>query len=156
MQEGLYLPSCIPVMADPKPKGRNRKGQFAPGNTGRPKGARHKATLACEALLDGEVEKLTRKAVDMALAGDVQAMRICMDRIAPPRKDRHVTFDLPKIDGAGDHPKALAAIMGAVAQGGLTPMEGQALAAMLAEHRKAIETSEIEARLAALEASHGQ
>ena len=46
--------------------------------------------------------------------------------------------------------------MKAVAQGDLTPNEGQAMAAMLAEHRKAIETGEIETRLAALEASHGQ
>lgn len=143
-------------MAEPAAKGRNRKGQFASGNTGRPKGARHKATLACEALLDGEVEKLTRKAVDMAMGGDVQAMRICMDRIAPPRKDRHVSFVLPVIDGAADHPAALSAIMGAVAAGTLTPMEGQALAAMLAEHRKAIETVDIDARLAALEAQNGK
>lgn len=143
-------------MVKAPPAGRNRKGQFAQGNAGRPKGARHKATLACEVLLDGEVEKLTRKAVDMAMAGDVQAMRICMDRIAPPRKDRHVVFDLPSIAGAADHPAALAAIMGAVASGDLTPLEGQSLAAMLAEHRKAIETGEIEARLAALEENHGQ
>jgi len=139
-----------------KGAGRNTKGQFAAGNPGRPKGARHKATLACEALLDGEVEALTRKAVEMAKSGDVQAMRICMDRIAPPRKDRHVSFKLPSFAGAADHPPVLAAIMKAVAQGDLTPSEGQAMAAMLAEHRKAIETADIEIRLAALEANHGQ
>jgi hypothetical protein len=31
---------------------------FAKGNPGRPKGARHKATVAAEALLDGEAEAL--------------------------------------------------------------------------------------------------
>lgn len=137
-------------------RGRNNKGQFAKGNRGKAKGTRHKATVACEALLDGQVEQLTQKAIEMAIAGDVQALRICMDRIAPPRKDRHVTFDLPQIDGADDHPAALSSIMAAVADGALTPAEGQALAAMLAEHRKAIETADIEARLAALEAHHGQ
>jgi hypothetical protein len=136
--------------------GRTGNGRFAKGNAGRPKGARHKATLACEALLDGQVESLTQKAMEMALAGDVQAMRICMDRIAPPRKDRHVSFALPKITGAEDHPAALSSIMAAVAKGVLTPTEGQALAAMLAEHRKAIETADIESRLSALEANHGQ
>ena len=143
-------------MSAPTPKGRTPKGRFTSGNSGRPKGARHKATLACEALLDGEVEKLTRKAVELALAGDTVALRLCLDRIAPPRKDRHVSFKLPTIDGASDHPAALAAIMGAVASGGLTPMEGQSLAAMLAEHRKAVETCEIETRLAALEANNGK
>jgi len=143
-------------MAKAPAKGRDRKGRFAAGNTGRPKGARAKATIACEALLDGQVEKLTQKAIDLALAGDTVALRLCMDRLAPPRRDRHVSFKLPAFSGAADHPSVLAAIMGAVAQGDLTPSEGQAMAAMLAEHRKAIETGEIEARLAALEANHGQ
>jgi hypothetical protein len=136
--------------------GRNRKGQFTKGNAGKPKGTRHKATIACEALLEGQVEELTKKAINMALAGDVQAMRICMDRLAPPRKDRPVAFALPPISSAEDHPAALSAIMKAVAAGDLTPLEGQSLAAMLAEHRKAIETANIEARLTALEATHGQ
>ncbi len=39
-------------------------------------GARHKATVAAEALLDGEAEALTRKAVEMALAGDGTALRL--------------------------------------------------------------------------------
>ncbi|EZP72349.1 hypothetical protein BV96_01782 [Sphingomonas paucimobilis] len=140
----------------PESKGRNRKGQFTAGNSGRPKGARAKATIACEALLDGQVEQLTQKAVDLALAGDTVALRLCMDRLAPPRRDRHVSFKLPSFSSAADHPSVLAAIMKAVAQGDLTPGEGQAMAAMLAEHRKAIETGEIEARLAALEERHGQ
>lgn len=148
------MPPC--VASKPMTEGRNRKGQFTRGNSGRPKGARAKATLACEALLDGQVEKLTQKAIDLALAGDTVAMRLCMDRLAPPRRDRHVAFKMPKLEGAEDHPSALAAIMTAVAHSELTPAEGQAMAAMLAEHRKAIETADIEARLAALEANHGQ
>lgn len=140
----------------PESTGRDRKGRFAPGNSGRPKGARAKATIACEALLDGQVEQLTQKAIDLALAGDTIALRLCMDRLAPPRRDRHVSFKLPAFASAADHPSVLAAIMKAVAQGDLTPGEGQAMAAMLAEHRKAIETGEIEARLAALEERHGQ
>src|SRR5215472_5185933 len=66
--------------------GRDEGGRFQPGNPGRPKGARHKATLAAEALLDGEAEGLTRKCVEAALGGDMAALRICMDRILPPAK----------------------------------------------------------------------
>src|SRR5918997_104236 len=69
---------------------------FQAGNPGRPKGARNKATLAAEALLDGEAEALTRKAVEMALSGDATAMRLCLERIAPPRKDRPVSFAMPE------------------------------------------------------------
>ena len=51
-------------------------GRFRPGNPGRPKGARNKATLTIEALLDGESEAITRKAIEMALGGDTTAMRL--------------------------------------------------------------------------------
>ena len=39
--------------------GRNTDGTFGPGNSGKPKGTRHKATQAALALLDGEAEALT-------------------------------------------------------------------------------------------------
>ena len=37
--------------------------------SGRPVGARNRATLAMEALLDGAAEAITRKAVDLAKGG---------------------------------------------------------------------------------------
>ena len=43
-----------------------KSGKFLPGNSGgagRPKGSRNKVTIACEELLEGEGEKLTRKAI---------------------------------------------------------------------------------------------
>lgn len=59
-----------PETTDGQQAGRFRKGQS--GNpAGRPRGARNSATLAAEALLDGEAEALTRKAIQMALAGDI-------------------------------------------------------------------------------------
>ena len=57
---------------------KTRGRPFKPGNPGRPKGARHKATIAAEALLDGEAEGLTGKVLEMALAGDTVAMRLCL------------------------------------------------------------------------------
>jgi hypothetical protein len=57
--------------------GQWKKGQS--GNpAGPPKGTRHKATIAAEALLDGEVEALTRKAIERALEGDGVALRLCL------------------------------------------------------------------------------
>jgi len=72
--------------------------KFQPGQSGnpngRPKGSRNVATLALESLLDGEAEALTRKAVELALTGDIAALRLCLDRILPPRKDRSVSFEM--------------------------------------------------------------
>jgi hypothetical protein len=75
------------------------KGQ--PGNpAGKPKGVRNRATLAAEVLLEGEAKALTRKAIELGLAGDTTALRLCLERLIPPRKDRAVSLDLPPIRSA--------------------------------------------------------
>jgi len=132
--------------------GRNSDGTFRHGNPGKPRGARHKATVAALALLDGEADRLTRRAVDLALYGDVTALRLCLERIAPPRKDAPVTFDLPPMRSAGDAAKAAGAVLEAVAEGELTPIEGAHVMGLVDAYRRTLEASELEARLAALEA----
>jgi len=132
--------------------GRNTDGTFGPGNSGKPKGTRHKATQAALALLDGEAKALTRQAVTMALGGDTTALRLCLERIAPPRRDAPVTFDLPPMETARDAAKAAGAVLGAVADGDLTPTEGAHIMALVETYRRTLETTELEARLAALEA----
>ena len=48
---------------------------------------------------------------------------------------------------------ALGVVAGAVGRGDLSPEEGSAVAAVLEAQRKAIETQELERRIAALEAA---
>src|SRR6516225_5231757 len=96
--------------------GHFRSGQS--GNpAGRPKGARNRSTIAAESLLEGEAEALTRKAIQLALAGDVTALRLCIERLVPPRKDRPISLELPPITSAADASNAVAAVLGAVADG---------------------------------------
>ena len=118
---------------------------------GRPKGALNKATLATQALLEGEAEALTRKVVELAKGGNPVALRMCLERLLPPRKDRPISFALPKIKKAEDLPKAMGAILEAVAQGEITPGEGQSLTAMIEVYRKGLDMVDFEARLTALE-----
>lgn len=131
--------------------GRNADGTFAAGNPGKPRGTRHKATRAALALLDGEAGALTRKAVEMALAGDTTALRLCLERIAPPRRDAPVQFTLPKMETARDAARAASAVLEAVAAGELTPTEGAHLMALVETYRRTLETTELEARVVALE-----
>ena len=131
---------------------RDDRGRFGRGNSGRPVGARNRITREAEAILDGEASALTRKAVELALAGDLTALRLCLDRILPARRDRPVEVDLPTVETAADHAPALAAVAAAVALGELAPAEGKAVAEVLELHRKAIETAELERRIADLEA----
>ena len=131
--------------------GRNTDGTFAPGNPGKPRGTRHKATQAALALLDGEAEALSRQAVTMALEGDTTALRLCLERIAPPRRDAPVSFSLPPMQSASDAAKAAGAVLDAVAAGDLTPQEGSHIMALVETYRRTLETSTLEARVAALE-----
>ena len=125
---------------------------FRPGNPGRPRGTRNKATLALEALLDGEAETLTRAAIDKALTGDTTALRLCLDRIAPPRRDRPVAFALPRLESAADVVTAHAALVEAVAMGDLTPSEAAELSKLLDGYVRAIEAADIQERFTRLEA----
>lgn len=106
---------------------RDAKGRFGPGNPGKPLGARHKSTQAALILLDGEGEALVRKAVDMALEGDTTALRLCLERISPPKRDAPVQFALPRLESARDATQAAATIIEAVATGELTPTEAARL-----------------------------
>jgi hypothetical protein len=62
---------------------------FEHGNPGRPKGSRNKATLAAEALLDGEAETLTHKAIELAKGGDTTARADFANAERPPGIIRH-------------------------------------------------------------------
>ncbi len=131
--------------------GRNADGTFGPGNPGKPRGTRHKATQAAQALLNGQTEALTQKAVDMALEGDTVALRLCLERIAPPRRDAPVAFSLPKLDGPQDAAQAAASILAAVSAGDLTPQEAAHIMALVETYRRTLETTELEARISHLE-----
>jgi len=131
--------------------GRNPDGTFAVGNPGKPKGSRHRATKAIEELLGDQTESLTQKAVDLALGGDTAALRLCLERIAPPRRDSPVQFDLPPMKSAADAVGAAQAVLQAVSGGDITPMEGAAIMALVEQYRRTLETSELEQRIATLE-----
>lgn len=134
-----------------KPRGRPfRRGAIA-NPRGRPKGSRNKATLAIEVLLDGEAEALTRKAIELALSGDIVALRLCLDRVAPSRKDRVIYFAMPAIESASDLPVATASLLHAASSGDLTPSEARALGALVDTHIKAIEVADLNVRLELLE-----
>jgi len=137
-----------PRIPGAKPRGR----PFPPGNPGKPKGTRSRITRAMETLLDGEAERLTRKAVEMALAGDTVALRLCLDRLLPALRERPVSVDLPAVASPKDAVAASAALIAAAASGEIAPGEARELGRLIELHVKALEVHEIETRVAALEA----
>jgi Family of unknown function (DUF5681) len=143
-----------------KQPARGRGRPFAAGRSGnpagRPPGRRNNATMAAEALLDGECELLTRRVIELAKRGNPIALRLCIERILPPRRDRPVTIDLPPVNSAADLPRATTALLDAIASGALTPAEGHVVLGAYATARSIFETADLESRLRALEEKTAQ
>jgi len=143
----------------PSSNGRQRQenGTFAAGNRcgrGRPTGSRNRAAVALDELAQAEAESVLRATVEAAKSGDIRAAELVLSRIWPVRKGRPVNLRLPVIDTAGDVSAALGALVEAVAAGEVTPEEAGSIGALLEGKRRAIETADLEARIAALEANH--
>jgi hypothetical protein len=121
--------------------------------TGAPRAPATRPRFFAAQLLEGEAEALLRKLIDKVLEGDIAALRLCVDRLLPPRRDRLVTFALPRIEMAKDACAASAAILAACANGELSLGEAAELVDLVATHVRMLDTTEWETRLAALEAA---
>ena len=134
---------------------RKQAGGFQKGQSGnprgRPAGSRNNASLAVEAMLDGEAERLTRKCIDLALSGDTVALRLCIERLCPVRKDRAVSFPLPPINTARDAANIAAAVTEAVAAGQITPSEAGEIGKLIEAYVRAYHAAELDDRTAPLE-----
>jgi hypothetical protein len=142
-------------MITPASARRQQDGRFAPGVSGNPrgrtKGTRNHATRIAETLLEGEARALVHKAVELALAGDVTALKLCLERILPRRHERTVTFALPSVSEPKHAAAALTRIVDGVGAGELTPGEAKALVSLVEAALKTLETVDHERRLSALE-----
>jgi Family of unknown function (DUF5681) len=90
--------AILPQQMPGRPFQKGRSGN----PVGRRPGSRNKATIATAKLLAGESEGLTRRAVELALAGDPMALRLCVERILPVCRERAVRFALPPIESPAD------------------------------------------------------
>jgi Family of unknown function (DUF5681) len=124
---------------------------FQPGQSGnpadRPRGSRNRKTIALEALLDGESEAVMQKMITLAKMGDDVAMRLCVERMMAPRRERPVPLPLPRIESDADARRASADVMEALAEGEITPKEAEHLLRAVAGAAVIIQGSEIAARL---------
>jgi hypothetical protein len=140
--------------------GKQRGAPFQKGRSGNPKGkpigARHKATVLAEKLMQDDAKAIVAAVLTAAKAGDMTAARLVLDRIAPVRRGRPVCLDLPKIETASEVAAAMAALVLAMASGEVTPEEAATVASVFEVRRKALETEEFERRLNEIENRFGK
>lgn len=134
---------------------KKQDSKFKPGQSGnpngRPSGSRNKVTLEMEALMEGEAEAITRKCIDEAKGGNMVAVKICMERLYPPRKDAPISFQVSKMETTADAVSVMGDVLEAMAAGDISPSEAQAVAGIVETFRRTIETNDIERRIAELE-----
>ena len=148
------------MSVNPENTGRIQDRRFRAGVSGnpngRPKGARNRATRLAEALMEDEAVGLVRQVIGFAKAGDMTAIRLCLERLIPRRVERPIEFALPPVTEAKDAGVALSRIMEGAGRGELTASEASSLVSLVEASLKAIEVLDLNARLAVLEEHHAR
>lgn len=136
-------------------KTEEKQGKFRKGRSGnplgRPRGVKNKATLLAEKLLENEAEEICRQAIELAKKGNIQAIKIVLDRILPPKKEIPINIDLPMLKASSDILGALNQITMAICCGKISPSDGETLTRIIEKQGKTIELNEFEQRLKNLE-----
>ena len=138
-----------------KSKRNSSNGHWKKGTSGnpsgRPTGSRNRKTLFLEQMLDGQAETILEKAMELAKEGNPHALRLCLDRMFPAPKERPVTLELLPITSAKDISEQLQCVTVAIAEGRITPAQGESITNILTSHVSIFETVELERRIAELE-----
>jgi hypothetical protein len=124
---------------------------WKPGQSGNPAG-RTPGVEKVRQLLEPKREELVAKAVEMALAGDATALRICLDRISPPPRSESAPVLIPGLAEATGMAGKARAVIDAAGRGEISPTVATELLSALAGLARAIEVDELAKRIEALEA----
>ncbi|WDP92303.1 MAG: hypothetical protein HUN04_22295 [Desulfobacter sp.] len=134
-----------------KSESKNRPHRFHKKNKfgkGRPKGSKNKCTIAAENIFEEESGAIARQAVDMALNGHPQMIKLIMERTVSIKKSSAIKLDgMPKIDSVESAGKAAEFILQSIATGRVSPLEGEILSRVLDKRLHSLQITEIEQEL---------
>lgn len=130
-------------------------GKWTKGTSGNPAGRKSGTGQIgkLRAAIAKDVPAIIQSLATSAKAGDIGAARLLLDRVLPALKPIEETVGIA-LEG-GTLAAQGGAVVAAVAAGELAPGQGAALLASLGTLARLIETDELAARVAALEARHG-
>lgn len=139
-------------MATRKPPAAAWKPGQSGNPKGRPAGAGEVAKL--RAAIAGNVPAILESLTTAALAGDVQAARLLLERVIAPLKaaEQAQALNLPDGTTLTDQGRA---VLAAVAAGELAPGQGAALLGAIGTLARVAEVDELARRIEVLEGRHG-
>jgi len=136
-------------------KKTTKANRWQPGQSGnpagRPSGSRNKASIAVENIFLDEQEALTRRCIQLAMKGNMQALKLCIERICPVRRDVPINVELPRVQSVEDAVKLTTSLIDKVTSGELTPSQGELLSRMIEKHVRVLQLNDLEVRLQLLE-----
>ena len=128
-----------------------QKGQS--GNpAGRPRESRNKASIRMQEMLEEKAEALVNKVVELAMGGNIAALRLCLDHLIATRKSEPLSCEMPPpLARAADAVAAIGGIASAAVAGDVTADEAAKLAKVISLYVNTLEAHQFEHRLAQLE-----
>ena len=138
-------------------KTRKPPGRWKPGESGNPAGRKPGTgeVASLRAAIGARVPAILETLATAALAGDVGAARLLLERVIPPLKasEEAAPLALPLPDGTLTEQGR--AVLGAVAAGELAPGQGAALLGAIGTLARVVELDELARRVGALESKGG-
>lgn len=126
-------------------------GTWQPGKCGnpkgRPKGSRDRRSNLRYGLLK-EVPAILKTLAAAAKGGDIQAARLILERTLPALKSAAETLTLPGADTPASQGRT---VLGACAQGDISPDEAATLMQAISAQARVVEVEELTQRVQALE-----
>jgi len=127
-----------------------QKGQS--GNpAGRPRESRNKTSIRMQEMLEEKAEALVNKVVELAMGGNIAALRLCLDHLIATRKSEPLSCEMPPLARAADAVAAIGGIASAAVAGDVTADEAAKLAKVISLYVNTLEAHQFEHRLAQLE-----
>lgn len=130
--------------------------KYQKGHSGNPSGKKpgtlNKRTKLSH-ILDSHGEMLINKTIEMALDGDAQALRLCIERLMPKVTSQFVQFDIGEIDIENtDKLSAIGRkIVKSITQGELTLEDAQKLFVILDKQRLLVEFTDLVSKVEKIE-----
>lgn len=141
---------------DPRNNAPNTRGKpFPKGNPGRPKGARHRASILAEKLLAKDIEDVVVALIKAAKDGDVLAGKAILDKLLPPAKSVPVRLPLPSVSSPAEAIEALNLVIRAATNGTIDPSAAVDIARVVEGQIRAVEAGELVERIERLEEQAG-